>query len=235
MKSYYDILEVSPTASKEELKKSYYRLVWKFHPDKNPGNQLAEERFKEIAEAYAVLIDQEKRGTYDFDLNRGYIKCDISTEPRVRAESSTAYHYKTTGPSEEAKRAAQRENSRRAYEERVGRAEELAKERLRTEQEGKRWNVANFLYTNSKSVVELTRRSVLEISLLGSATGASSYLTDLLFENEKITAGYGVSALSLILAVSTVYASLKYFTERRVLAQERKGLEDRMRSFGGDF
>lgn len=65
-KDYYAILEVSETATEEELRKAYRRLALQYHPDKNRGDRKAEERFKEISEAYAVLMDQQKRRQYDF-------------------------------------------------------------------------------------------------------------------------------------------------------------------------
>jgi molecular chaperone DnaJ len=64
-KDYYEILGVKKTASDAEIKKAYRDLAKKFHPDKNKGNKEAENRFKEISEAYAVLSDSEKRGQYD--------------------------------------------------------------------------------------------------------------------------------------------------------------------------
>jgi DnaJ-class molecular chaperone len=64
-KDYYAILGVPDAATDEELKKSYRRLALLYHPDKNPGDRKAEERFKEISEAYAVLMDQQKRQQYD--------------------------------------------------------------------------------------------------------------------------------------------------------------------------
>ncbi len=65
MKDYYEILGVNRNASDEEIKKAYRRLALKYHPDRNPGDPAAEERFKEIAEAYAVLSDPQKRAEYD--------------------------------------------------------------------------------------------------------------------------------------------------------------------------
>ena len=64
-RDYYEVLEVARGASEEELKKSYRRLAIQYHPDRNPGDKAAEERFKEINEAYQVLSDPEKRAQYE--------------------------------------------------------------------------------------------------------------------------------------------------------------------------
>jgi len=65
MADYYDTLGVKKGASQEEIKKAYRRLARKWHPDANPGDSQAEERFKEIQEAYSVLSDADKRRQYD--------------------------------------------------------------------------------------------------------------------------------------------------------------------------
>ncbi|HEU5162534.1 MAG TPA: molecular chaperone DnaJ, partial [Thermoanaerobaculia bacterium] len=64
-RDYYEVLGVSRDASVDEIKKAYRRLAVKYHPDKNPNDKAAEEKFKEAAEAYAVLSDSEKRARFD--------------------------------------------------------------------------------------------------------------------------------------------------------------------------
>src|SRR3954467_5108182 len=64
-RDYYEILSVEKGASAEDIKKAYRKLAVQFHPDKNPGDKKAEERFKELSEAYEILSDPQKRQMYD--------------------------------------------------------------------------------------------------------------------------------------------------------------------------
>jgi DnaJ-class molecular chaperone len=78
---YYEILGISTTSSKDEIKKRYRELALKYHPDRNSNNSGAEEKFKKISEAYGVLIDDEKRSKYDqlrtFGYDQRYTKRDF--------------------------------------------------------------------------------------------------------------------------------------------------------------
>lgn len=65
MKNYYKILAVTPESTEDEIRKSYRKLAMQYHPDRNPDDASAEEKFKEIAEAYGVLTDPVKRREYD--------------------------------------------------------------------------------------------------------------------------------------------------------------------------
>src|SRR5437773_10215443 len=77
-RDYYEVLGVDRTAGEEEIKKAYRKMAVKFHPDKNPGDKTAEEKFKELGEAYEVLCDPQRRAAYD---QYGHAAFD----PRMRA------------------------------------------------------------------------------------------------------------------------------------------------------
>ncbi len=64
-RDYYEVLGVSKSASAEEIKRSYRKLAIKYHPDRNPDDPNAEDKFKEVAEAYSVLSDNQKKAEYD--------------------------------------------------------------------------------------------------------------------------------------------------------------------------
>ncbi len=64
-KEYYDLLGVNRNSSEDEIKKAYRKLALKYHPDRNPGDKQAEEKFKEVSEAYQVLSEPQKRAQYD--------------------------------------------------------------------------------------------------------------------------------------------------------------------------
>ena len=76
-KDYYEILGVNPNTSLKEIKKNYRKLVLKFHPDRNQGNELATLEFHEIQEAYEILSDPEKRQIYNYS----YAKAGYAQEP----------------------------------------------------------------------------------------------------------------------------------------------------------
>src|ERR1700679_237626 len=84
-RDYYEILEVTREENADGIKKSYRRLAVKFHPDKNPGDKTAEEKFKELGEAYEILSDAQKRAAYD---QYGHAAFD----PRARARSGGGFH-----------------------------------------------------------------------------------------------------------------------------------------------
>src|SRR5262245_3658976 len=84
-RDYYAILGVAETATDDEIKHAYRRLALRHHPDRNPGDRRAEDRFKEISEAYAVLMDPRRRGEYD-RLRQARVGGEPPREPRWREE-----------------------------------------------------------------------------------------------------------------------------------------------------
>ena len=95
MNDYYADLGVQKDASADEIKKAYRKLAFKYHPDQNPGDKVAEEKFKRITAAYDVLGDEEKRRQYD---NAGFNPFEqtqtYDSEPRWQNPYYTyTYHY----------------------------------------------------------------------------------------------------------------------------------------------
>lgn len=85
MKDYYYILGTSKEATSDEIKKAYRKLSLKFHPDKNEGDDFFTERFKEVQEAYEVLIDPYKRSQFDINFNRNqrYSETAYNFQPHI--------------------------------------------------------------------------------------------------------------------------------------------------------
>lgn len=97
-RDYYEILGVKKDATQDQIKKAYRKLAKQYHPDANPGNKKAEEKFKEINEAYEVLGDEEKRKKYDrfgseFNFTNGF-----DFDPSQFGFGNMRYEYRTGGP-----------------------------------------------------------------------------------------------------------------------------------------
>lgn len=103
---FYEILGVSKTASADDIKKAYRKLAFKYHPDQNPGDKVAEEKFKQINAAYDVLGDEEKRRQYD----SGFYSSGNAYSGNYSSQDNTQrqYQYTYTNPFGE-------DNSRRYY------------------------------------------------------------------------------------------------------------------------
>ena len=84
--NYYEVLGVSQNATQDEIKKAYRNLAFKYHPDRNPDNKEAEEKFKEISTAYDVIGDETKRRNYDLSGFR-----DDSSRSYQQTQSSSSY------------------------------------------------------------------------------------------------------------------------------------------------
>ncbi len=95
MKDYYKVLRVEKNATQEDIKKSFRKLAKKFHPDANPGNLKAEEVFKEINEAYAVLSVEDKKIAYDRQMFGGETNTAPNDNLNKGHSANTAYRPRT--------------------------------------------------------------------------------------------------------------------------------------------
>ena len=95
MSNYYEILGVSKNATADEIKKAYRTLAFKYHPDRNPGNTAAEEKFKQISAAYDVLGDEAKRRQYDMG---GYSADSYSSAGSQSQQYQHQYQYTYSNP-----------------------------------------------------------------------------------------------------------------------------------------
>jgi len=91
-KDYYKILGIDISADKSQIKSAYRSLARKYHPDTNQGNKISEQKFKEIGEAYSVLIDDAKKAQYD--LLKGYTAKQANTSQQAKKQASEAYSEK---------------------------------------------------------------------------------------------------------------------------------------------
>jgi len=87
-RDYYEVLEVTKTATVEEIKKAYRKKAIQYHPDKNPGDKEAEEKFKEAAEAYDVLSNPDKRSRYDQFGHAGATATETAETSEAAAETT---------------------------------------------------------------------------------------------------------------------------------------------------
>jgi molecular chaperone DnaJ len=96
-KDFYETLGVSKDASQEKIKKAYRKLARKWHPDINPGNKEAEQKFKEISQAYDCLGNEEKRRRYD-EFGEEGLRAGFDAEKARQYKQWSSFHQGGTGP-----------------------------------------------------------------------------------------------------------------------------------------
>lgn len=161
MKNYYQILGLDSNASKIEIKKAYRTYATKFHPDKQNGDKFFEERFKEILEAYEILIDDSKRANYDSKRTSDYPKGASAYNKQSNSKSESDLNRESEQSeqrekeSEERKRAEniKQENERREIEnEKRKKEEKLKKKRAKIYYTSKDISVNGlYIYKGGKS------------------------------------------------------------------------------------
>jgi molecular chaperone DnaJ len=162
-RDYYDVLGVGKGATADEIKRAYRRLAIKYHPDKNPGDKEAEAKFKECAEAYEVLSDEDKRKQYDQFGHEGLRSAGMHDFSRMNVEDIfSMFGFEDLfggifGGSRGGRRAAQHPDSARGYD-------------LETTMELSLKDIA----TGTEKTIEFTRQDACEeCSGSGSAKGSS--------------------------------------------------------------
>jgi DnaJ-class molecular chaperone len=95
-KNFYQKLGVTDSASQEEIKKAYRKIALQFHPDRNPNNKEAEDKFKEASEAYNTLSSQSKKDAYDFNLRQDKLR--EAQEKKARQERAKSATHATRQP-----------------------------------------------------------------------------------------------------------------------------------------
>lgn len=165
-KDYYKILGITHNATQEQIKRAYRRLAMEYHPDKNPDNKQAEEKFKEIVEAYDVLISPEKRKQFD----------NLLTFGKQTKYQNTSTTYKTNQDH------SQPQNNKHYYSYQHDDPQKLWEE-FKKDYKTKFSSFFNYFFASKKTNPKLDRTAKLTISLKEAYLG-STRIIDL--QNEKI-------------------------------------------------
>jgi formylglycine-generating enzyme required for sulfatase activity len=168
MKNYYYILGVERNATLEEIKKAYKKLALKFHPDQNNGDKFFEERFKEIAEAYEILSNQERRNQYDLVWLMHNAQNASSNRTNSSSQATEEEKRKREAFQQE---KAQFEREKRAYEEQKRKEKSTTEEQKRREyaQQNTSSQKQNSTNTqrNKKNISSANRKKYLKLLFIG--------------------------------------------------------------------